>query len=338
MRIGGPVAPESVVALGELRRGRAGTTVFGQIGTLDPDSENEPLRRLRVYAGYAGWAAGQLDGELEQDAWVVAPPRRRTRSATATSGRARSSAVAGSTACWPPCRRTRRRTIGGDVEVRHLALELPVGLAAADQAHVARCAVIGRSSDGRHGGTTARRARARAQGGSASRRSRWTRSTPNPPEPRRSHANRRPGGPPQVVARRAVLRRRAAVQLRQRGPRAAGRASDGSPSDAARSRADPHERRTGAGEAASLAWGSSPGARCFGWNSGRSAIASSSARDLERALHVPPVSSRPAGRSALEARARTASGGSPRAGGPAVGAGACRTASRRGFRSDSEQT
>ena len=24
-----------------------------------------------MYAGYAGWAPGQLDGELEQDAWIV---------------------------------------------------------------------------------------------------------------------------------------------------------------------------------------------------------------------------------------------------------------------------
>jgi putative transcriptional regulator len=26
---------------------------------------------VRVFAGYAGWAAGQLDGELEQEAWIV---------------------------------------------------------------------------------------------------------------------------------------------------------------------------------------------------------------------------------------------------------------------------
>ena len=74
VRIGGPVAPQSVVALGEFEDlSEAGTPVVGQLGTLDPDSANESLRRLRVYAGYAGWDAGQLDGELEQEAWLVAP-------------------------------------------------------------------------------------------------------------------------------------------------------------------------------------------------------------------------------------------------------------------------
>ncbi|MEA2330389.1 MAG: putative transcriptional regulator [Thermoleophilaceae bacterium] len=73
VRIGGPVAPHSVVALGEFDDiADAGTHVVGRLGTLDPDSDNESLLRLRVYAGYAGWGAGQLDGELEQEAWVVA--------------------------------------------------------------------------------------------------------------------------------------------------------------------------------------------------------------------------------------------------------------------------
>lgn len=74
IRIGGPVSPESVVALGEFGNiSEAGTQVVGQLGTLDPEAANESLGRLRVYAGYAGWGAGQLDGELDQDAWLVAP-------------------------------------------------------------------------------------------------------------------------------------------------------------------------------------------------------------------------------------------------------------------------
>ena len=71
--LGGPVSPESVVALGDFDRPEeASTQVVGSLGTLDPDGDNDSLRRVRVFAGYAGWAAGQLDGELEEDAWIVA--------------------------------------------------------------------------------------------------------------------------------------------------------------------------------------------------------------------------------------------------------------------------
>jgi putative transcriptional regulator len=76
VRIGGPVAPQSVVALGEFGDpSEAGTHVVGQLGTLDPDSPNESLLRLRVYAGYAGWGAGQLEGELQREDWFLEPAR-----------------------------------------------------------------------------------------------------------------------------------------------------------------------------------------------------------------------------------------------------------------------
>jgi putative transcriptional regulator len=76
VRIGGPVSPDSVVALGEFTDvSEAGMHVVGALGTLDPESPNDSLARMRVYAGYAGWGAGQLDGELEQEAWVVAPAK-----------------------------------------------------------------------------------------------------------------------------------------------------------------------------------------------------------------------------------------------------------------------
>lgn len=73
VRLGGPVSPESVVALGEFEDpGEAATPVSGSLGLLDPDGPEPALRRLRVYAGYAGWGPGQLDGELENGAWIVA--------------------------------------------------------------------------------------------------------------------------------------------------------------------------------------------------------------------------------------------------------------------------
>jgi putative transcriptional regulator len=72
VRLGGPVSPESVVALGEFEDlSEAGTAVVGSLGTLDPEAVNASLRRVRVYAGYAGWAPGQLDAELDQEAWIV---------------------------------------------------------------------------------------------------------------------------------------------------------------------------------------------------------------------------------------------------------------------------
>jgi putative transcriptional regulator len=74
VRVGGPVGERSVVALGHFGDlEEAGTPVFGPVGVLDPDGPASSLRNLRVFAGYAGWSPGQLDDELEQEAWIVAP-------------------------------------------------------------------------------------------------------------------------------------------------------------------------------------------------------------------------------------------------------------------------
>ena len=75
--VGGPVQPRSIVVLGDFAEpDRAGALVFGSIGFLP--NEIEPgevgeLSRARVYAGYAGWGGGQLEGELEEGSWIVEP-------------------------------------------------------------------------------------------------------------------------------------------------------------------------------------------------------------------------------------------------------------------------
>jgi putative transcriptional regulator len=73
--VGGPVQPEAIVVLGEFADpGRAEALVFDSIGFLPADADPEALGELtrsRVYAGYAGWAPGQLEGELEDESWIV---------------------------------------------------------------------------------------------------------------------------------------------------------------------------------------------------------------------------------------------------------------------------
>ena len=39
---------------------------------VDPESLG-PLRRARVYVGYAGWGPGQLDDELDEGSWIIEP-------------------------------------------------------------------------------------------------------------------------------------------------------------------------------------------------------------------------------------------------------------------------
>jgi putative transcriptional regulator len=73
VRIGGPVATDSVVVLGEFEDPEASPKiVVGDLGVVDPEDAAE-VRRVRIYAGHAGWGPGQLEGELEAEAWLVEP-------------------------------------------------------------------------------------------------------------------------------------------------------------------------------------------------------------------------------------------------------------------------
>jgi putative transcriptional regulator len=77
VHVGGPVQPSAVVVLADFVDPEAAETlVIDSVGFLpsevEPDTLGE-LRRARVYAGYAGWGPGQLDGELEEGSWIVEP-------------------------------------------------------------------------------------------------------------------------------------------------------------------------------------------------------------------------------------------------------------------------
>jgi putative transcriptional regulator len=76
--LGGPVEPAAVVVLSEFEDpGDAAEIVLGDIGFMpseaDPAEIGAATRRSRVFAGYAGWGAGQLEAELEESAWIVEP-------------------------------------------------------------------------------------------------------------------------------------------------------------------------------------------------------------------------------------------------------------------------
>jgi putative transcriptional regulator len=74
---GGPVALSSVIALGVAADGGpsgAFNPISDGIGTVDLDRDPGDLVALqgvRLFAGYASWAPGQLDAELVDDAWIV---------------------------------------------------------------------------------------------------------------------------------------------------------------------------------------------------------------------------------------------------------------------------
>ncbi|HSI79866.1 MAG TPA: YqgE/AlgH family protein [Solirubrobacterales bacterium] len=77
--IGGPVQPQALVVLAEFADPDAAAwIVVADVGFIsadaDPDELDRAIRRGRVYAGYSGWAAGQLEAEIEQESWIVEPP------------------------------------------------------------------------------------------------------------------------------------------------------------------------------------------------------------------------------------------------------------------------
>ena len=74
---GGPVQPTSPVLLAEFSHPElADLLVFGSVGFLvgEVSADVRPgIRRARVFAGYSGWGAGQLEAEIERNDWILEP-------------------------------------------------------------------------------------------------------------------------------------------------------------------------------------------------------------------------------------------------------------------------
>jgi putative transcriptional regulator len=81
---GGPVQTDSALALASVpsggeplgwRRLHAGSSAVSRLGTVDLDAPPEILAgeitQMRIFAGYAGWTAGQLEAEIREGSWYV---------------------------------------------------------------------------------------------------------------------------------------------------------------------------------------------------------------------------------------------------------------------------
>ncbi|QBR93815.1 YqgE/AlgH family protein [Nocardioides euryhalodurans] len=78
---GGPVSTEGALAVGWLADEDDVPVGFreiaGRLGVVDLDTPVElvdgSLSGMRIFAGYAGWGAEQLGGEIEEGSWYVVP-------------------------------------------------------------------------------------------------------------------------------------------------------------------------------------------------------------------------------------------------------------------------
>ncbi|GGK86143.1 UPF0301 protein [Sphaerisporangium melleum] len=81
---GGPVQTDSALALASVpsgqeplgwRRLHAAGSAVSKLGTVDLDAPPEILAgeitQMRIFAGYAGWTAGQLENEIREGSWYV---------------------------------------------------------------------------------------------------------------------------------------------------------------------------------------------------------------------------------------------------------------------------
>ena len=78
VHVGGPVSPSAAICLGRVRDPEpvdGVTHLFESVASIDLDQDLALLglvvERVRLFAGYAGWAGGQLEGEIDAGGWFV---------------------------------------------------------------------------------------------------------------------------------------------------------------------------------------------------------------------------------------------------------------------------
>jgi putative transcriptional regulator len=72
--VGGPVQPEAFMVLAEFDDvGESAAPIFGRVGFMpaEPEPGDLAITRMRLFSGYAGWGAGQLEDELVEPSWIV---------------------------------------------------------------------------------------------------------------------------------------------------------------------------------------------------------------------------------------------------------------------------
>ena len=71
--VGGPVSRTAVICVARLGDGGAEgfQPLLGDIGLANMASAPKGIEAVRLFAGYAGWGGGQLEGEIAEGAWFV---------------------------------------------------------------------------------------------------------------------------------------------------------------------------------------------------------------------------------------------------------------------------
>jgi putative transcriptional regulator len=70
------VQPEAFMVLAEFDDvDKAAAPIFDRVGFMPADAEPDELAisRMRLFAGYAGWGAGQLEEEVANEDWILEP-------------------------------------------------------------------------------------------------------------------------------------------------------------------------------------------------------------------------------------------------------------------------